>query len=327
MKRDSVKDPSESSNLQKQIYISSISYAVGETKSISDLEELQSNNKLLDTMLKLGINNYCDSNLHSTQLASTVIADSLLKSKIKADEIGAVIYCSDSVSSKLSDYTKEMMYTNGLDNAFLIGVRLSDCSNFITGLRTACSYLNCENIENILVVVSDTFIEQDTDSRLVYPTLGVFSDGAASCILSTSQSEIELCNIVQKWDWSTHCLVEDELELINSMSKGIKNLSDQLRTELDDKPQQTELITNNYNEFALRSLAELSGFYPSPICTTNINKYGHVFSADGLINLLQLFELEKFSSSAKNVVLLGNSTSIWSGALIKIHPSIIGEQG
>jgi 3-oxoacyl-[acyl-carrier-protein] synthase III len=295
-------------------HIHAISFTVGERESISMLPAVVESPDLQARMLDLGIRHYRRSSDSAVQLAYSSISQTMALSPIAADDIDAMVYASADPDALSADSVLSLLESAGLTRATPVGISLSNCGNFGSALRVAHTLLADGGSNNVLVVTTD--VCTDPAQRILTDTLSVLSDGAASCILSgTTASGISVLATGQRTDQRVR--TAKSTEQLPLVRRGLSKLVSDVLERAGLRPTDVGLlITNNVNCEAIRFMGVAMGLSYDICYVDNVADYGHVHSADVLINLFT--HLEDGVMSRQSVVTVSHSYGTWGAAVIQI---------
>ncbi|MDJ0800855.1 MAG: 3-oxoacyl-[acyl-carrier-protein] synthase III C-terminal domain-containing protein [Calothrix sp. MO_167.B12] len=306
---------------QKKVYLTAISYELGDFHSIKEIDELKEKPQVLETLLTLGLEKYSKSYLTTLEMAKKSALATLEKTKISAKNIDLLIYASYSFWDLESPGFIEigrLIDELGLENAYPIGTFLSGCGNLQTALRMATNFIQSEECKNILIITVDRFSEKQ--SRIVQPNVSVLSDAAASCLLTSSEvkGEFEILCTSQNMDATISSLDPNSqsLEILEKITDGTYQAFEKaLKTTGKEAKDIRTIITNNYNISVTKSLCASLGFDIYQAYTKNISRFAHASAADNIINLSD-FALENSLLSNDLILLLGTGPSTWGCSIL-----------
>ncbi|MEJ1355069.1 MAG: 3-oxoacyl-[acyl-carrier-protein] synthase III C-terminal domain-containing protein [Candidatus Sedimenticola sp. (ex Thyasira tokunagai)] len=310
------------------IYLKNIQYQLGEFHGIDSLAELQQNPLALETLSSLGLSCFskCEGNI--VDYAAQSIKKVLNSSGIEPRAIGAMVYATNTIdhTEPHQDALKCAMHELGLHHSYPYGISFSGCGNLQAGFVIATSLMAQGYYSNILLVAVDTANQSYTseNSRVYSNNVSVFSDGAAACLLTTSIDD----NSGSVFRWVCTELVTDSrivdygrennwAEIMRCTEFGIVDASQKaLRKAGLSCNDIRVLITNNYNLSVTRLFSMAIGMSDSKVFIGNLGRYGHVYSADGLINLATFAETVRLRPG-DNIMMLGSGPNTWGITILK----------
>ncbi|MCC5648040.1 hypothetical protein LC607_35150 [Nostoc sp. CHAB 5824] len=310
--------------LNKKVYLTGLAYKLGDIYDIKELDELQINSDLLKIFLKLGLTRYSVSKLTPAEMAKESIIHTLNKGSVTEKEIDALVYATSSFwDSELynTNTISSLINELNLNNAYPIGVFLSNCSNIHTAIRTAASLVKSEECENILVVTTDKIKEGQT--RIIPPRVSIASDAAASCVISSKKGDFEVIHTNQYINPSMGDIVGDVesseqiQEFMHNFQEGTKKTLCQALGIVAKKPEDfKQVITNNYSFSISNTIGNLGEFKPDQLYTDNIVRFAHALAADNLINLFDYLE-KNITHEGELFLLLGTGGNMWGVTILR----------
>lgn len=303
----------------KKVYLTAPSYELGNLKDIETLDELKEDNQILETLLKFGLKKYAKSHLTPLAMAKQTAKYTLEKVSITRKKIDVLIYATSSFwDSRFYDgkEVSRLSYELGLENAYPIGVFLSECGNIHTAIRTAASLIQTGECRNILVVTTDQ--TQEGGTRIIPPNISIASDAAASCMVSAEKGDFEIIHITQHTNaaMSELDINEKSEEYMYAVTEGIKQTLWKAMKFIEKEPRDfQQLITNNYSLLLSKTISDLGGFEFEQVYTENIAKFAHALASDNLINLCDFFN-NNYLNSQDLLLLLGTGSNMWGATIL-----------
>lgn len=280
------------------------------------LEPLRDDEQLLRQAHAVGIRYYHHTDRTPIDLATDVVEQTLAQAPISSDEVDVLIFASASVNGGAFDpaLVLEMLYATGLTRATPIGISLSDCGNFGSALRVAHSLMLGSGARNVLVVTSD--VCRDPRERILTDTLSVLSDGAASCLLSTERSSgLELLATAGQTNQKVRTAEPSDMAL--PIRRGLVGVVGEVLNRAGAEQSDVRLLlANNVNTEAVRFMTVALGLDHDAAYVHNIADFGHVHSADILINLLTY--LEEGAPPGALVLAISHSYGTWGAATFRV---------
>jgi 3-oxoacyl-[acyl-carrier-protein] synthase-3 len=293
-------------------YLHSIGSALGEARPIAGIEPIADNPDLLDFLRLNGLRDYRHSDRDPPLLATEAMRESIERSGLDPRQIGAIVWSSTSFQQRswYTDDVSRQLGELGLWTAVPIGVTLSECGNLSAALQVAAG-LVAGGHRHVLVVVADRC--PGPDQRLVPPSLAVLSDGAASCIVSAEpRPGFELLAVAQCANHRVRSGQAGEtMVVLRQNAEGMRRaLTTALRQAAVEPGAVGAMITNNLAKIMLEMFAAQAGIPFARVYTEHLASHGHVYAADGLLNLAEC-EVEE----GDTVLLATNGTCNW-GAMV-----------
>ncbi len=306
--------------MEKTIYLKGVSYELAEPSSINQLEEAQQSPDLLANLQATGIAAYSRSRQSPAAMAAACAARTLWKAKVDPKDVDLLVFATSSFWEPRF-YGKDiqgLITKLRLENAYPIGVTLSECANLIIAIAMAANTLRQGRYRNALVVTADKV--RDGETRIVPPEVSVASDAAASVLLTCEEKgQYELVATEQymiplAYEQSAH---ENFAQYLQTSAKGIREISQRTLNAVRKAPEDFSwLITNNYNLSVANLFATQSGFALDQVYTKNIARYGHGFGADNLINLYDCAG-ENPPEPGDLFCLLASGPNMWATAVLR----------
>jgi 3-oxoacyl-[acyl-carrier-protein] synthase-3 len=168
----------------------------------------------------------------------------------------------------------------GLPGTAFTGLTLNRCTNLLAAIDVASALVTAQRRRTVLVITTD----KARDERDRTENFALFSDGAASCLISgqgygSPTYEVTACACAQRngdLDWS-HEISSDLARAVNEELLKPRGL------ELAGLE---ALMPANILAPLLMAKERQAGFSPGQLDTGNVPRIGHCFAADPLINLV-----------------------------------------
>lgn len=293
-------------------YLHAIGSALGEPRPIAGIEPIARSPDLLDFLHVNGLRDYRQSDLDPPALAREAMRVAIERSGLDPRQIGAVVWSTTSFQQRgwYTDDVSRILGELGLWTAVPVGVTLSECGNLSAALQVAAGLVAAGH-RHVLLVVADRC--PGPDQRLVAPSLAVLSDGAAACILSAEPGDgYELLAVAQCANHRARSAQGGESMLVlRQNAEGMRRaLTAALRQAQTEPAAVAAMIANNLVRTMLEMFATQAGIPFARVYTDHLASHGHVYAADGLLNLAEC-GVEK----GDTVLLATNGTCNW-GAMV-----------
>ena len=262
----------------RSIYLSSIGYVHGEPRRLADLDE-----ETFIDLAALGdeVTNYRASDLDIWQLAVAAAARTLADS---AHSPNLLVY----VSENDSDSTGSLaLIADSLDLTAIEYMSFSghDCGNLGPSLRVAGDALHSGRCDRVLLLLADRALAR---RRVMASGLSVFSDGAASCMVTQEVPESESSQF-RVDSIATRTAVQ--LDLADAADKGILSTVRLAKSSVADLMKDTgrqqadfeHVLFSNYRVTSQRFLTTAIGFPQNKLLPGPVADLAHCFSADILV--------------------------------------------
>jgi 3-oxoacyl-[acyl-carrier-protein] synthase III len=241
--------------------------------------------------------------------------------RVQPTRVDALVYATSSFWNPVFQRREEisrLINELELENAYPIGVTLSESANLQSAMRVAAGLVALGDCDNVLVVATDCI--SDTDTRIVAPRISVKSDAAASCLISADpDAEFELLGARQTirpglWNADTERDLMQYMQAINdALAKTVRGALDASGCKRSDIRQ---VIANNYNISVLRTYAATLEFDPACIYSKNIGRTAHAVAADNLINLAD-YTAECTPPRGSLLALVGAGPNLWGASILR----------
>ncbi|MGV2829327.1 hypothetical protein [Myxosarcina sp. GI1(2024)] len=306
----------------KKVYLTGLAYELGDLCDIREIDDLKRSSQLLDMLLMLNLDKYSKSQLTASELAKNSILQTLEKAQVCRKDIDVVIYATNSfwnlgagVNGTGLPEVARLIDELALEQAYPIGINLSECGNLHSALRVAASLVRAGDCENVLIVTTDKNSEEE---RILQGTLSVLSDGAASFLLTNSREkgEFELLCTSQYINSKASNIDPKTPEFLEETIKGVKQTANIALKKINKKPNDfRRLITNCYNISVSRTFCHILGFNEAQTYTKNISRFAHAWASDNIINLHD-FSIESPLLTDELAMLIGTGSSGWGCSLL-----------
>lgn len=226
------------------------------------------------------------------QLAVESVKKTLQRSDCQPEHIDCVIFCSADFSGDVSDHANfmsEVLNECAISNASLLGMTLGRCATFLQGLKAADALVRAQEYQCVLVVTADV-MKKDSD-RL--SNFALFSDGAASCLIVPSTSSGTGFSIAATGE--SNRLRHGDGELSSELSKAV-NIKIFQKAGIEIQAVERVFHTNIYLPICVLKEVQ-AGFKHAQLFTNNIQRIGHCFAADPLINFVDYIESNTLGES------------------------------
>lgn len=216
------------------------------------------------------------------ELAAETGAATLRAAGIEPGSVDALVLCSTEVpgtSGEHGRFVRDVLGGIGLGDVAFFGLNFNRCVNLLAAIDLATALVAARRFRRVLVITTDRMF--DESGRMAGYAL--FSDGAASCVLSADPGpggfQVVGCASAQR---------TAELEQHNEISSELaREVNDALLTPLGMKPGDVAglMHTNIFLPLLIMKEAQ-AGFAREQLYPDNVTRVGHCFAADPLINLV-----------------------------------------
>ncbi len=299
-----------------QIYLSGLSHAVGDRYPIADLAPLLPDGALR-RLTDGGIRHYRRSDLPPAHFAFRSLSMTLGSTRCQASDLDLVFYCSAELGEEQDGIDGFMKSLNdlGATHVPVIGLGLARCVNLTTAIDLASMLIKARRHQRVAVVTTDGVSFGRT--RLVQADASVFSDGAASCLVSAEPADFELLGIGSWSDRRLRLQTAVSEPSMQQTAQGIGRAFCTAATAAGVRAEDIEqMFSLNLTAPLTRFLAKHCGLDKSKLFNRTTAEMGHVFSADILINM-QAYLADVGNDHAGPLLALASGDSVWSAMVVR----------
>jgi 3-oxoacyl-[acyl-carrier-protein] synthase-3 len=269
------------------VYLAGARYVLGERESdytsIGDLAAKVAELKMADNPQLWGWGKVYRTSRPLEELAIETGRASLAEAGIDAAGIDAVVLCCTWMPASANDhgaFVQTLLRGIGLGDIPVYGQSFNRCVNLLTGIDVANAMAESGRYRRILVITTDRIF--DESERLV--SYAIFSDGAASCVVTTDEPAdgfvIRGCATAQQTD-----SLESSKEISSDLAREVnEELLAPLEMKIGDL---AALMHSNIFKPLLIMKERQAGFTAEQLRPEHIARFGHCFAADPLINLVE----------------------------------------
>jgi 3-oxoacyl-[acyl-carrier-protein] synthase III len=300
------------------ISFGSIGRALGTRRSIRELPELAGQPQNLQTLQETGIESYLESDEPASALAIRAGASSLAQSGLAGDAIDAVVYATTTFRDPdlYGIEFRRVQHALGLTRAYPVGLFGSECANNVVAVQVAQGLL-MTGFENVLVITTDT---APRNARVMFALVSVFSDGAASMLLSRSvpqQYNLRGCYLhttPEMWDVDP---VQHLMAFLKGSAAGFAATGAGLAKSTGIPLSRfKKFFNNNYNLGVQRTIKTTLELTDDQVYYENIPRNGHIYAADAPSNLRDASE-KGLVSEGDLCVVLSSGHNTWGGLALQ----------
>jgi 3-oxoacyl-[acyl-carrier-protein] synthase-3 len=205
--------------------------------------------------------------------------------------VDALVFCSTRVPGRAEDHGSFManvLTGIGLGDIPFYGQSLNRCVNLLAGLDVANAFVAAGRYRRVLVITADAVAEDGPPMS----QFALFSDAAASCLVSTDPGAADSYEILG-------CATAQDTTMMAATSQISSDLARAVNDQLLEPPglktsDIAALLHLNLFKPLITMKERQSGFRPDQLFLDNIERLGHCFAADPLINLVDRAALGHF---------------------------------
>jgi len=197
-----------------------------------------------------------------------------------ASDVDAVIFCSTRIPGGPDDHREfiQTIFTGlGISNVCFVGVTLNRCANMLVALRIAQALVRSESYRNVMVITADRI----DDEAIRMERFAVFSDGAASCLVSANGGGYELVDSMTAQDMAS---AGWQNEISATLARKVNDTIFE-RRNMSTSDVGRLLHANLYKPVVVMKERQ-AGFSMGQLFLGNIERFGHCFAADPIINFV-----------------------------------------
>ena len=209
-------------------------------------------------------------------------ARTLARCEVSPDEIDFVYFCSTCFPGdeiQHIGYNARVLNQLGLVNAFPIGITLNNCTSFLSAIVMAANVVSGGRYTNVLIITADKVYNESIRMN----NFALLSDAAASCVVTSRDSDGYrlVADIFRASDDPMHSNHgRDDAPLYRRVFNEIMEVA-----ELRPEQIRQVFCSNIFRSVTMMKERKL-GLSKSQIFLDNVARYGHCFSADNFINLI-----------------------------------------
>ncbi len=299
-------------------FLSGLAYSVGRIKSIDALAGMESaSTELLDTLKSRGLKNFCEDNRTIPEMCLASALQTLQETNLTPSQIHAVVFTSSNSDGLVADDDETALFTAlhgaGFTKTRIIGLTLQACSACGEALQIACDLIN-DPAKKALVIV---FGKKKTN-RLGPQANTIFSDGAASCIISSDSGEFEICAIESMINTYLGSMGRTgNVAQTHGGLLDLRELSKRVCEKSGVKPKTMRaFFGTNASLGHLNFMAQAAGMPLDKIYEDDVAEYGHLHSCDNLISLKN-YSAKHALTPNDHVMLTAWSSHVVSAAILR----------
>lgn len=265
-------------------WVCGASYVLGEItenwEAIPDLDESLARAGMMSEPDLWGWGQYRRTRRAPVDLAVESARRTLSLTGTSASRIDAVLMCSAVFPTGVSahrEMTHRFLSSLGMEATPLLGITLSRCATLVCGMRLADDLIASERYRTILLVSFDAV----PNERERFESFAIFSDGAASCLLTREPMP----------GYRLVCSVQ--ASQATAQSSDGPDAGGKLAARANVQLKAHQLLPRDLSKVFHDNLflpivsirEQMAGFSRDQLYTENIARVGHCFGCDPLINL------------------------------------------
>jgi 3-oxoacyl-[acyl-carrier-protein] synthase-3 len=306
-------------------------YAVGQLVPVAEAVPGEVSGELADRLRDNGFVRCSVSDQPPSALAARAVAALLRQVGEASRRITAVIYATCSYGTEPEPGTgpeqvarERVLRPVGLDHLPVYGVWLAESGNLATVLRLARALVRGAGRHTVLCVVADKVPAGPGQYRAMPNGVTINGDGAAACLLSTELPGDYLVEGVAQVSAPVMVTFAKGQGLRKHLQimAGIRGCCTGLYAASGQAPSAYRwLVTNNYARRTLHEFADMAQLPHDRLFLDNVARHGHVFTADGLINLADLTRTADVPAGDRVLVLSSGPLTWGAVGLVRTTPA------
>jgi 3-oxoacyl-[acyl-carrier-protein] synthase III len=313
------------------IGLKGIAYYVGNSVPIEELSCLANDAELLARFKAAYFRNFSRSDISLPEQAAQSAQATLLKCGMQAGDIDAVVIGFSELrewTAYPEQLTRAILVRLGMNHVPVVGVTLAGCANVTSALRVARNMVIVDGYRNVLVM--ETNLMRDDGRRLAGTAPGdtpenVFGDGAVSFVVTsdTETADFDLLAMDQIVSYTEGDDFTMQEEIATSTAASLRVINRAIDQAGIAREQINCVLLNNMNVMMMAALLRLYRLTKADFHIENALHYGHVWSADGFINLHDFCEKNAPAAGA-HFLLIGHGSTYYSALILRKHQSASG---
>ncbi|MFL6713086.1 MAG: hypothetical protein ACJ8LN_09175 [Sulfurifustis sp.] len=269
-----------------QAVIESLAYSLGESEhaysEVVNFQEFLKANGYPDKPELFGWGKYRKTAADIFDLGIASARKTLASSGLSPADIDFVYFCSTCFPGDEIEHIKfnvKLLKELQLTNTFPVGFTLNNCASFLSAIVMAVNMVRTGAYKNILIITADKVY----DENIRFNNFALLSDAAASCIV-TSRNVAGYELVADRFRASEDPIHSNRGKDDSALYARV------LREIIDQAGVKVGQVRKVFCSNIFRSITQLKemklGFSKGQLFLDNVPKYGHCFSADTFINLI-----------------------------------------
>lgn len=237
--------------------------------------------ELVDDSALWGWGSFFKSGRDREELAVRSAQRSLAQAGCSSNDIDAAILCGTEFPASVAchaRFCREVLSALNLGHAFFVGVTLGRCNTMLSAIQLAQGLTRTQAYRNVLIVASDQVVDEEKR----FQKFALFSDAAASCIVSSEPSNGYV--ILAAAAALDPAGMDTEGEISAQLGRSA---NDSIKRQCGLGPEQVSTVfPSNLFRPIVKIKEQQAGFRLNQLFMKNIAARGHCFSADPIVNLV-----------------------------------------
>jgi 3-oxoacyl-[acyl-carrier-protein] synthase-3 len=296
--------------------VSAFAYELGERelpyRDASNFARVLEENNYPDQPAMFGWGSFRQSERDVFDLGIAAARRTLQQAELAPGDVDALFFCTTQFPGDAIEhigFNVRLLGGLGLTNAFPIGLTLNNCAAFLSAIGMAVAMVGAGRCRNALLVTADKCL----DENIRMTNFALLSDGAAACIVSgDGRPGYEL--VAQAFAPSEEPIEnnrgKDDPQLYQRV---VQRIASQSPVPLSDVKK--VLCSNIFKPVTQLKESKL-GFQRRQLFLDNVPRYGHCFSADTAINLVDC-ESQGILARGDHVLLAADAPNLRASVMLR----------
>jgi len=239
-----------------------------------------------------------------------ILLNRLFDMEMKPKDIDAIIFAQERFNYMQENIAQYLQYEYKMNNAFIMNVSGSHCSNIELAMLMGKSILaDNQNFHNVLIISVQKILEH---SKRIIGKTALLGDGAGLLVLSRDKSNIQVKDISIINNGYFYDPTRNENNFLLQYKWAHKSL-DSIFKRNNIKPDEIKkVIVQNINPYADESYLKKYDIHQERIFEENIGKYGHLTCIDFIINMKDFYEKKELAEGS----LVISYSMGWAGSFV-----------
>ncbi len=299
-------------------FVSGLAYSVGQLTPIDALAGVDGVSvDLVKTLKSRGLRQFCEDSRTIPEMCLASALQTLEATHLSPAQIYAVVFTSSNSDGLVTDDDETALFaalhTAGFVKTRIIGLTLQACSACGEAFQIARDLSN-DPARKALVIV----FGKKRSNRVGPQANTVFSDGAASCIVSAESGHFEMCASESMID--TYLGSMGRTGNVNQTYGGLLDLRELSKRVCEKSGVQAKAMRAFFGTNAslehLNFMAQAAGVPLDKVYDDDVAEYGHLHSCDNLISLKN-YSTKHTLAPNDHLMLTGWSSHVVSASVLR----------
>jgi 3-oxoacyl-[acyl-carrier-protein] synthase III len=305
--------------MKRDVYLGAIRYSFGQ---LNDMSALQLDATSEAQLRKRGFQFFSQIGGSFVDQVQECAFASLRDANLDADKIDMVLIASNAYNywPNMEKNIQKIVCQLGLVNLPILGINHTLCSNFSSALLIANQFVAYGAVQNILILVIDTFPPEVNRVGANYKYL--MSDCISTCCVSSRPQSYRVAGVVQAGTAVSDVnIAMESAKRLQNLFGSITHVRREMATQYDiDTSAATSLVVENFTDDLIAILSKLLGVQMDRTFFHGRLEHGHAAASDILVNLASYTEKQLPSGAAKDQLVVLVTSSSMATALVALTP-------